>query len=64
MNCNLCEIQNNSLDFIKVWEEQYNEYINLLISEEKYEYCKLLKDNKEKLIIRGIFTSKNRSYEN
>ena len=35
-----------------------------LVSQEKYEFCNVLEQNKNLLLIKGIFTSKNTIYEN
>ena len=65
MNTNLSILINeDDIELIKVYENQYKLFIDELVSQEKYEFCNVLEQNKNLLLIKGIFTSKNTIYEN
>jgi hypothetical protein len=65
MNLNLSILINkDDIELIKVYENQYKLFIDELVSQEKYEFCNVLEQNKNLLLIKGIFTSKNTIYEN
>ena len=65
MNYNLSILINKSdFNLNKIWNNQYELFIHELITQEKFEFCHLLEQNKNELIIKGIFTSKNSIYEN
>ncbi len=60
MNTNLSILINeDDIELIKVYENQYKLFINELVSQEKYEFSNVLEQNKNLLLIKGIFTSKN-----